>query len=221
MKVVIANGFHEADYIISLFNTRHNDLIVLNDDEYVCQYLSLKNDIPVMRGKATRKTDLKEAGAENCDLFIALSEDDYKNYVACKTAKLLMNAKRCIATVINPKNVEIFRELGIDTAVSSAYLLGERIKSLTSVENMVNSLSMENEHIFIDEIRISSDLEVAGKTLAEINISDLGSVASIVRNEKALIPNGQMRIESGDKVLIVTTAENRNKAISIFQRKKK
>ena len=132
-----------------------------------------------------------------------------------------MNAKRCIATVINPKNVEIFRELGIDTAVSSAYLLGERIKSLTSVENMVNSLSMENEHIFIDEIRISSDLEVAGKTLAEINISDLGSVASIVRNEKALIPNGQMRIESGDKVLIVTTAENRNKAISIFQRKKK
>ena len=221
MKVVIANGFHEADYIISLFNTRHNDLIVLNDDEYVCQYLSLKNDIPVMRGKATRKTDLKEAGAENCDLFIALSEDDYKNYVACKTAKLLMNAKRCIATVINPKNVEIFRELGIDTAVSSAYLLGERIKSLTSVENMVNSLSMENEHIFIDEIRISSDLEVAGKTLAEINISDLGSVASIVSNEKALIPNGQMRIESGDKVLIVTTAENRNKAISIFQRKKK
>ncbi len=221
MKVVIANGFHEADYIISLFNTRHNDLIVLNDDEYVCQYLSLKNDIPVMRGKATRKTDLKEAGAENCDLFIALSEDDYKNYVACKTAKLLMNAKRCIATVINPNNVEIFRELGIDTAVSSAYLLGERIKSLTSVENMVNSLSMENEHIFIDEIRISSDLEVAGKTLAEINISDLGSVASIVRNEKALIPNGQMRIESGDKVLIVTTAENRNKAISIFQRKKK
>ena len=78
MKVVIANGFHEADYIISLFNTRHNDLIVLNDDEYVCQYLSLKNDIPVMRGKATRKTDLKEAGAENCVLFLALSEDDYK-----------------------------------------------------------------------------------------------------------------------------------------------
>ena len=221
MKVVIANGFHEADYIISLFNNRHNDLIVLNDDEYVCQYLSLKNDIPVMRGKATRKTDLKEAGAENCDLFIALSEDDYKNYVACKTAKLLMNAKRCIATVINPKNVEIFRQLGIDTAVSSAYLLGERIKSITSVENMVNSLSMENEHIFIDEIRISPDLAVAGKTLAEINISDLGSVASVIRNEKALIPNGQMTIEAGDKVLIVTTAENRNKAIGIFQRKRK
>ncbi len=221
MKIVIADGFHEADYIISLFNTRHNDLVVLNEDEYVCEYLSLKNDIPVMRGKATRRTDLREAGAENCDLFISLSEDDYKNYVACKMAKVTMNAKRCIATVINPKNVALFRELGIDMAMSSSYLLGERIKNLTSVENLVNSLSIENEHIFIDEIMIKEDLTVTGKTLAEINISDLGSVASIIRNDNALIPNGQMTLNDGDKVLIVTTAENRNKVISIFQRKRK
>ncbi len=221
MKIAIANGFHEADYIISLFNTRHNDLIVLNDDEYVCHYLSQKNGIPVMRGKATRKSDLEEAGAYDCDLFIALSEDDYKNYVACRTAKTQMNAKRCIATVINPKNVGVFKALGIDTAVSSVYMLGERIKSLTSVENMVNSLSMENEHIFIDEIMIKDDLDVAGKTLAEINISDLGSVASVIRNEKAMIPNGQTVIKDGDKVLIVTTAEDRNKVIHIFQRKRK
>ena len=221
MKVVIVNGFHEADYIISLFNTRQNDLVVLNDDEYVCRYLSLKNDIPVMRGKSTRATDLIEAGAENCDLFIALSEDDYKNYVACRTAKQLLNAKRCIATVVNPNNVEIFKKLGIDQAVSSAYLLGERITSLTSIENMVNSLSMENEHIFIDEIMIHDSLEVCGKSLAEVNISDLASVASIIRNEKALIPNGQMVIEDGDKVLVVSTAESRRRTIDIFQRKKK
>ena len=221
MKIVIADGFHEADYIISLFNTRHNDLVVLNEDEYVCEYLSLKNDIPVMHGKATRRTDLREAGAENCDLFISLSEDDYKNYVACKMVKLTMNAKRCIATVINPKNVALFRELGIDMVMSSSYLLGERIKNLTSVENMVNSLSIENEHIFIDEIMIKESLAVTGKTLAEINISDLGSVASIIRNDNALIPNGQMTLQEGDKVLIVTTAENRNRVISIFQRKRK
>ena len=109
MKLVIADGMHEADYIISLFNTKHNELIVINEDEYACKYLSLNNDIPVMKGRCTRENELREAGAENCDLFIALSEDDYKNYVACRTAKDLLGAKRCIATVINPKNVEIFK----------------------------------------------------------------------------------------------------------------
>ncbi len=220
MKIVIAGGFHEADYIISLFNTKINDLVVINEDEDVCRYLSSANDIPVVKGKATRASDLREAGAENCDIFIALSENDYKNYVACKTAKMLLGAKRCIAMVINPKNVPIFKELGIDMAVSATYLLGEQVRNLTSIENMVNSLSLEDEHIFIAEIRISSDLEVVGKTLREINISELGTIASITRDGKTLIPNGHSVIEDKDKVLIVTTVENKDKIVSVFQRKK-
>jgi len=220
MKVVIADGFHEADYIISLFNTKLNDLVVINEDEDVCRYLSSSNDIPVMKGRCTRASDLKEAGAENCDIFIALSEDDYKNYVACKTAKMLIGAKRCIAMVINPKNVQIFKELGIDSAVSATYLLGEQVRNLTSIENMVNSLSLEDEQIFIAEIRISEDLAVVGKTLREINVSELGTIASITRDGKTLIPNGHSIIEAGDKVLIVTTVENRDQIVSEFQRKK-
>ena len=220
MKVVIADGFHEADYIISLFNTKLNDLVVINEDEDVCRYLSSSNDIPVMKGRCTRASDLKEAGAENCDIFIALSEDDYKNYVACKTAKMLIGAKRCIAMVINPKNVQIFKELGIDSAVSATYLLGEQVRNLTSIENMVNSLSLEEEQIFIAEIRISEDLAVTGKTLREINVSELGTIASITRDGKTLIPNGHSTIEAGDKVLIVTTVENRDQIVSVFQRKK-
>ena len=66
MKIVIADGFHEADYIISLFNTKFNDLVVINEDEDVCRYLSESNDIPVMHGRCTRANELKEAGAENC-----------------------------------------------------------------------------------------------------------------------------------------------------------
>lgn len=220
MKIVIADGLHEADYIIRLFNTRTNDLVVINEDEDDCHYLSLNNDIPIMRGRSTRESDLREAGAENCDLFIALSGDDYKNYVACKTAKERINAGRCIATVMNPKNVKIFKSLGIDAVVSSTYLLGEQIRNLTSIENMVNSLSLEDDQIIIDEIRIGKDMDIEGKTLSQIKISDAGTVSCITRNGKTIIPNGQSKIEAGDKILIVTTAEKRKQILSIFQRKK-
>lgn len=220
MKIVVADGNHEADYIINLFNTKDNDLVVINENEDVCHYLSNNNNIPVMRGRCTREEELKEAGAENCDLFIALSEDDYKNYVACKTAKELINAKRCIATVINPKNVKIFKDLGIDMVICSTYLLGEQIRDLTSIENMVNSLSLGDEQVFIAEIKISDDLKVQGQTLKDINISDLGSVSSITRGVKTIIPNGNTVIETGDKVLIVTNVENKNKVMEVFKRKK-
>ena len=219
MKIVIADGFHEADYIISLFNTKVNDLVVINENEDICHYLSLYNDIPVMTGHCTKESDLKEAGAEDCDLFIALSEDDYKNYVACKTAKNI-GAKRCIATVINPKNVKVFKDLGIDMVVCSTYLLSEQIRNLTSIKNMVNSLSLEDNKVIILEIRITSDLSVTNKTLKEINISDLGSISCIMRSGQAIIPNGQTEILDGDIVLIVTTVESQQKIIDFFKRKK-
>ena len=185
MKVVIADGFHEADYIVGLYNNKRNDLVVINEIEDVCRYLSLNNEIPVMRARSTREDELKEAGAENCDLFISLSEDDYKNYVACRTAKDLLGAKRCIATVINPKNVDIFKSLGIDSVISSTYLLGERVNNITSVENLINSF-----------------------------------ISSVMHDNSPIIPNGQTILQENDKVIVVTTKDNTDKIINIFQRKK-
>ncbi|MCR4855333.1 MAG: NAD-binding protein [Erysipelotrichaceae bacterium] len=219
MKITIADGVNGADYIIRLFNNKQNDLVVINEDEDACHYLSINNDIPVVRGRCTRANDMREAGAENSDLFIALSGDDYKNYVACKTAKQL-NIRRCIARVANPKNVKIFKDLGIDMVVSSTYLLGEQIRNMSSIENMVNALSLEDEKIFILELRVDEDMAVAGKTLQEIDIANKATVSSVIRDGKAIIPNGQTQFMVNDKVLIVTAIDCKEEIVNFFERKK-
>lgn len=220
MKIVIADGLHEADYIISLFKQKHHDLIVINEDEDSCHYLSLSNDIPVMRGRCTRESELKMAGAENCDLFIALSDDDFKNYVACKTAKMRLNAKKCIATVINPKNVSIFKQLGIDSVVCSTYLLGQQVNNITTVENLIDSLSLEDEKIVIVELKITSDLQVCGKSLKDLDIANLGTISSVIHEGSAIIPNGQTVLNEEDKILVVTTSDNKDKIVKMIRRKK-
>ena len=220
MKIVIADGRHEADYIISMYNNRKNDLIIINQDEDICRYLSAQNNIPVMRGNPTRMGDLQLAGAENADLFIALADNDHENYVACKLAKNFFGAKRCIATVINPKNVDAFRNLGIDSVMSSTYLLGEQVRNAATIENLIRTLSLENDEIVITEFKITSDLHVCNQTLKDIKISDIASISSIVRNGKGIIPNGNTKLQNNDKILVVTTHNNRNKVMKIFQRKK-
>lgn len=219
MKIVITDGEHEADYIIKTYKDRNNDLIVINRDEEICRYLSLNNDIPVMLGRSTRESDLIEAGAEDADLFIALSQNDMDNYVSCQTAKQLLHAKRCIARVMNPKNVDIFRKLGIDSVLCSTYLLGEQIRSAASVENLINSLTLDDNRIIILELRITKDLWVKDKALKTVNLSHLGSVSIISRGPKVLIPNGDSILQENDKVLVVTNEENREEVIRMFQRK--
>ena len=219
MKIVITDGEHEADYIIKTYKDRNNDLIVINRDEEICRYLSLNNDIPVMLGRSTRESDLIEAGAEDADLFIALSQNDMDNYVSCQTAKQLLRAKRCITRVMNPKNVDIFRKLGIDSVLCSTYLLGEQIRSAASVENLINSLTLDDNRIIILELRITKDLWVKDKALKTVNLSHLGSVSIISRGPKVLIPNGDSILQENDKVLVVTNEENREEVIRMFQRK--
>ena len=219
MKIVITDGEHEADYIIKTYKDRNNDLIVINRDEEICRYLSLNNDIPVMLGRSTRESDLIEAGAEDADLFIALSQNDMDNYVSCQTAKQLLRAKRCIARVMNPKNVDIFRKLGIDSVLCSTYLLGEQIRSAASVENLINSLTLDDNRIIILELRITKDLWVKDKALKTVNLSHLGSVSIISRGPKVLIPNGDSILQENDKVLVATNEENREEVIRMFQRK--
>ena len=221
MKIVIFDGMHSADYIIRKYHNRKNELIVINSREEACQYLSQNNDIPVMYGKGTRESDLREAGAENADLFVALSKSDMDNYVACQTAKKLLNVKRCVSTVLNPKNVDLFKELGIDNVLSSTYLLGEQIRNAASIENLINSLSLEDEKIIILELRITKELRVEGMTLKDINISDIGSISVIIRDQKSIIPNGNTQLLADDKVLLVTNEENRAAIVKEFQRKKR
>lgn len=220
MKIVITDGEHEADYMISMFNSRKNDLIIINEDEDICKYLSHNSGIPVMRGISTRESDLRLAGAEDADLFIALSEDDVKNYVACKLAKNFLGAKRCIATVINPKNVDTFKNLGVDSVLCSTYLLGEQIRNNASIESLIHTLSLENNEINLIELKVTSDLFVCNKTLKDINISEIATVSSVYRSGKGIIPNGNTELLPGDKVLVVTTLNNRDKVVAVLQRKK-
>ena len=220
MKIVIADGLHEADYIIKSYMSRKNDLIIINEDLDACSYLSANNGISVMHGRSTRESDLREAGAENADLFIALSKNDMNNYVACKTAKKLLNVKRCIATVLNPKNVDVFKKLGIDSVSCSTYLLGEQIRNAGAIENMINTLSLDDNKIMIIEFRITEDLKVCDMTLKDLKISHLGSVSTITRGPQVIIPNGNTRLHPDDRVLIVTKEENKNAIFNFFKRKK-
>ncbi|MBO4537495.1 MAG: TrkA family potassium uptake protein, partial [Erysipelotrichaceae bacterium] len=160
----------------------------------------------------------REAGAENADLFIALSENDMENYVVCQTAKKLLGAKRCITVVINPKNVDVFRRLGIDSVLSSTYLLGEQVRNAASIENLINTLTLEDDRIAIIEFMITPDLLVCGQALRDINIADKAMISSVIRGSKTIIPNGNTCLEAGDRILIVSMEDSREEILEYLQR---
>ena len=205
MKIVVAGGKQEADYIISQFNLKKNKVFVINPDLDTCEYLSKNNHINVYYGKINKQFDLGMAQIDNADLFIALSDDDVKNYISCQMAKLIFNCQKTICAVKNPKNVDVFKKLGIDSVISSTYLLAETIKSELSIEKMMTTLSFENNKIIVTEVEIKRGFKIVGQALKDIDFPKNTSVCCVYRSTGMVIPNGETVIEEGDKVLVVSS----------------
>ena len=213
MKIVIAGGKAKADYLIHLLNGKGHQLIVINDDLEFCTYLSQAHQIPVVHGDPCKLYVLDEANIEDGDVIIALKAADADNLAICQTAKRLYRVKKTVAVVGNPKSVDIFKKLGINTAISATYMVAGFIEQMSVVENLVNCLPLDQGNLVINELMIGKNSPVAGKKLYEIELGDGVIICCIVRSSQIIVPKGQTAIQVNDKILVLSTPETQNEAI--------
>lgn len=220
MKIVIAGGSSQAEFIISMFKKKKNELVVINPNKDVAALLLKRCRIPVYVGAPWRKYVLEEANAYDADVFIALNDSDTDNYACCLLARDVFTARKCICLVNNPKNVELFSKLGIDSVISSTYLLAQSIKDESDVESLVRTLSLDNDKIKIIEAVVLSKYKIAGKRIMDIGFPKTGSIACIQRDGKIIIPNGQVVLEGKDVLMVMTAATNEKKILAFIQQEK-
>ena len=129
MKIGIAGGKEEADYLVGLLMKDKHRIIVINDDRTYCEYLAAKYDkVSVVYGIPGSEEVLSDAGIKGADAMIALSGKDADNLEVCQMVKQMFSVKKTVCKVKNPANVEIFKELGIDQVISPADILAQYIR---------------------------------------------------------------------------------------------
>ena len=97
-------------------------------------------------------------------------------------------------TSSNPKSVEIFKRLGVNTAISAAYMIAAYIEQMSTVENLVNSLPLDQGNVVMNELMIGQTSPVAGKRLCEIELGEETIICCIIRGARIIVPRGQTSI---------------------------
>jgi trk system potassium uptake protein TrkA len=81
-----------------------------------------------LRGDGTDEDILRRAGAEDADLFLALTEGDNRNVMAAQLGVEALGARRTVAKINDPVRAEAYAHLGIATLcrtnLMSAAVLG-------------------------------------------------------------------------------------------------
>lgn len=217
MKIAVAGGTNTAEYIIKNFkNTKNNELTIINNDKDDAEQIAKDNRVPVFFGDPSKKYALEASHIENYDIFIAVSDKDEDNFVACLLAKKVFGVKKCICIVQNPNNVEVFKDLDIDSVISSTQLLLASITSETSLETLIKTMSFEDDKIVLTEVQIKPSYDICNKKICEISFPKTGSISCIYRKPRVVIPNGQSMILPKDKLLFVSSPSDQKSIINFI-----
>ena len=220
MKVVIAGGNNEAEFIVGMFHNGKNQVVVINSSKNVVDKISKRKRLCVYHGDPWKKYCLEEADAFSADVFISLCPVDTDNFAACLMAKKCFNAQRTVCLVTNPTNVELYKEFGIDSVISSPYLLGRTIQEEASLENIMRSISLENDQLKVIEAPVFSSYNICGKTLKEIHFPGYCSVSAVFRTPEVIIAKGDTKIEAKDTLFIVCKPMDEAKVMAFISRPK-
>ena len=221
MKVLICGGNQEADFVIrSFLKNKRNKIVVINNDAEIAKELSDHYGIEVLDTDPTKLYSFEIADIYDFDLVIALMEKDADNFVCCHIAKDKFNIKKAICTVTNPNNVEVFEELGIDTAISASYLLPQRIEGETDIENITKTFSLQNDKIVITEITVLPNFECCNRSLMDLQLPKCGNITCIFRDPKVIIPRGDTIIRNGDNLVIASSPDDQKKLIKFIKKER-
>ena len=147
---------------------------------------------------------LREAGIDQVETVVAVTQDDRVNMLASVLAKNL-GAKRTLALVSNPSYGSLINSMSVDAVINPRALTVSKILQyvykgrLRSISSLSSALG---EVVEAETIETSGFI---GKTIAEINEPRHIKVVALVRFEKPLIPNDNMRVESGDRIILMVS----------------
>jgi trk system potassium uptake protein TrkA len=228
LKVIIVGagevGFHIAGHLAD----QGHDIAVVERNPEKHRVLREKVNALLVLGNGSSAATLEEAGVTNADLFIAVTNQDEVNLVACLLAREY-KVPRIIARV---KTLEYIRgdgklnaeKLGIDMFINSDAVVAEEICKIAGHPAASEMAEFAAGEVLFIGLQVSSLNPVAGVTLAELGeiwgIYRLVVVA-IARGDKTIIPRGEDVIQAGDTIYYVCKRSDLSSIDYLFGLEKK
>ena len=171
------------------------------------RYLTVEQELEhaVQYGDATELWVLERAGINRADLVVAVTGDDEDNLLICQVAKEKYDVERIIARCNNPRNLEHFKLLGIQPAVSATDLILRLIEHEVPKYGLVHLLDLPEERLEIIELVVAEGAPGRGPARSQdLDLPEGALVVAVLRAEGGgFVPKADTVIEAGDEVLVV------------------
>ena len=220
MFIIIVGGGKLGYYLAKTLAPGKHQLVLIEEDYNLCKKIVVELcdlGVQVIHGDGTDINFLKDARIQQADIVIAVTGFDENNLVVCQLAKHYFSVPRTIARVNNPKNINVFKQLGVDSVVSSTALIADIIELEVEWACLHNIHSQHVGDVRIKEYHINRHAHSVGKKITELHLPAGTIIISLIRDNQVIIPDGQTDIQAGDNIIALMHADKLDSMPAYFQ----
>ena len=208
MRILIIGAGQVGSSIAENLSESHQ-VVIMDIDPARVSDLTYSYDVLAVCGDGNNIKNLEEVG--KIDLFLACTNDDEKNLIACESSKIISDA----FTVARVKNSILFESwsrskgsFGVDFMACSGKLTSEAIIKIAGIPAALDADSFADGKIQMAEFEISPKSFISNKTVREADQFELLTFAAIITESEIIIPNGSTMILPGHRIVVIGTPES-------------
>jgi trk system potassium uptake protein TrkA len=216
VKIVILGAGQVGSSVAESLVSEQNDITVVDVEPGRLRVLQDRLDLRTVIGSASHPSVLIEAGIEDADLLIAVTQSDETNLVACKLAARMFNVPRRIARIRANAFLDNKRVLGpdgfeVDLSICPEQVLTDYIVKLVEFPEALQVLDFAGGKVSLVAVRAYQGGPMVGRPVKDIRAhmpSIDTRVVAIFRRDGVILPGGDTVIEDGDEVFCLAAADD-------------
>ncbi len=200
-------GAGQVGYFLSeKLSVEGHDVTLVDRDKSTLRRLERDLNILTVHGSGASSKILEQGGIDETDLFIAVTDSDEVNLIACIISKQF-NVKTRIARVRNEeffwKGSALSRQLfGIDLLISPDLAMSDEIVRLSTRPEAFEIAEFADGQVVLLGYVVNKDNPCINQSLYKLK-GLRGVIVAIIRDNATIIPRGDDVIEVDDKIYIV------------------
>ncbi|WP_340611955.1 Trk system potassium transporter TrkA [Xenorhabdus bharatensis] len=230
MKIIILGAGQVGGTLAENLVDENNDITVVDTDTDRLRQLQDKFDLRVVNGYGSHPRVLREAGAEDADMLVAVTNSDETNMIACQIAYSLFNTPNKVARIRSSEYIreseKLFKpgDIPIDYLISPEQLVIDYIYKLIQYPGALQVVNFSEGRVSIVAVKAYYGGSLVGNALSSLreHMPHIDSkVAAIFRQDRPIRPQGSTVIEAGDEVFFVAASQHIRAVMSELQRLEK
>ena len=229
MKIIILGAGQVGSTVAHCLANEANDITVVDQDHKMLMALQERSDIRTVTGHASHPDVLRQAGIEDADLILAVTNSDEINMVACQIAHALFHTPTRLARLRSSEYLAypgLFtpNAIPINFIISPEQLVTTFIQHLIETPGVLQILDFAGGKAQLVAVQAHHGGTLIGQALRALPAlipAAEARVVAIFRHDRAITPKGDTLIEAGDEIFFLAARRHIPSVVTAFRRSDK